>query len=250
MKRPTAAMVLAAGLGTRLRPLTLDRPKALVTVGGRALIDHVLDRLAAAGVTRVVVNVHAHADKLEAHLAGRTDLEVAVSDERAALLDTGGGLKAARTLLGDEPILVANIDSIWTEPDGPLVDGLIEAWDGGRMDDLLVLVPLENSLGFDGPGDFFREDDGRLTPRGEAASAPHAYIGLHMINPAIIDAWPASPHGIFGHWMNMAAAGRLHGLVMTGEWMHVGDPAARDAAETRLARGVSDAAEPRRVRGT
>jgi MurNAc alpha-1-phosphate uridylyltransferase len=231
-------MVLAAGLGTRLRPLTLEKPKALVAVAGRALIDHMLDRLAAAGITRVVVNVHAHADQLEAHLAGRRDLQVTISDERDALLETGGGLKAARRFLGQDPILVANIDSIWTEPAGPLIERLIGAWDAERMDDVLTLAPLENSLGFDGPGDFFRDADGRLVPRGEAARAPHAYMGLHMLNPAVIDGWPDSAHGIFGHWLGMARAGRLHGVVMDGLWMHVGDPDALAAAEARLANGV------------
>jgi MurNAc alpha-1-phosphate uridylyltransferase len=219
----------------RMRPLTLERPKALVPVAGRTLIDHMLDRLVAAGVTRVVVNVHAHADQMEAHLAGRADLQVTISDERGALLETGGGLKAARHLLGQDPILVANIDTIWTEPDGSLIDRLIGAWDGTRMDDLLTLAPLENSLGFDGPGDFFRGDDGRLAPRGEAPRAPHAYMGLHMMDPAIIASWPDSAHGIFGHWLGMAQAGRLHGVVMDGLWMHVGDPSALAAAEARLA---------------
>jgi MurNAc alpha-1-phosphate uridylyltransferase len=230
-------MVLAAGLGTRLRPLTLDRPKALVTVAGKPLIDHVLDRLAAAGIARVVVNVHAFADQLEAHLARRGDLEVRISDERARLLETGGGLRAARRLLGDEPILVANIDSVWTEPGPPLVERLVEAWDAGRMDDLLMLAPVERSLGYDGPGDFFRGEDGRLSHRGEAPRAPLAFMGVHMMSPRVIDAWPATAHGIFPHWMAMADAGRLHGVVMDGCWMHVGDPAARDAAEARLAAG-------------
>jgi MurNAc alpha-1-phosphate uridylyltransferase len=227
-------MVLAAGLGTRLRPLTLDRPKALVTVGGKALIDHMLDRLAASGVSRVVVNVHAFADQLESHLAGRDDLEVTISDERGGLLETGGGLKAAREQLGDDPILVTNIDSIWTEPAGPLLDRLIESWDDASMDDLLMVVPLENSVGFDGPGDFFRSTDGRLSARGESPSAPLAYIGVHMMRPGIIDAWPATAHGIFPHWLDLAATGRLRGVVMDGLWMHVGDPAARDEAEARL----------------
>jgi MurNAc alpha-1-phosphate uridylyltransferase len=231
-------MVLAAGLGTRMRPLTLERPKALIQVAGRALIDHMLDRLARAGITRVVVNVHAHADQLEAHLAARRDLDVIISDERGELLETGGGLKAARCYLGEAPILVANIDSIWTEPDGPLIERLIGAWDGEQMDDLLTLAPLVNSVGFDGPGDFFRGDDGRLAPRGEAAGAPHAYMGLHMLNPIVIDGWPDSAHGIFGHWLGMARAGRLHGLVMDGLWMHVGDPAAVAAAEASLAKGA------------
>jgi MurNAc alpha-1-phosphate uridylyltransferase len=228
-------MVLAAGLGTRLRPLTLDRPKALVTVAGRALIDHMLDRLVAAGVERVVVNVHAFADQLESHLAGRGDLEVMISDERGALLETAGGLKAARGRLGDEPILVTNIDSVWTEADEPALDRLLGAWDPERMDDLLMLVPLERSLGFDGPGDFFRDDDGRLTHRGEAPAAPLAYMGVHLMKPAIIETWPEGPHGILPHWIEMTRSGRLHGAVTDGFWMHVGDPVAREAAEARLA---------------
>ncbi len=235
MIRPATAMVLAAGLGTRLRPLTLDRPKALVTVGGRPLIDHMLDRLVAAGVRRVVVNIHAFADQMEGHLARRTDLEVVISDERGGLLETAGGLKAARPLLGDQPILVANIDSVWSEQGEPVLDRLIGAWDPARMDDLLMLVPAENSSGFDGPGDFFRAKDGRLTHRGDAATAPLAYMGVHMMKPAIIDHWPSQPHGILGHWKAMCGPGRLHGAVMDGFWMHVGDPVAREAAEARLA---------------
>jgi MurNAc alpha-1-phosphate uridylyltransferase len=230
---PSTAMVLAAGLGARMRPLTNDRPKALVEVGGRALIDHVLDRLAAAGVTRVVVNVHAFADLLEAHLARRTDLEVVISDERDALLETGGGLRRARPLLGDAPILVANIDTIWT--DEALVAKLIAAWDPTRMDDLLLVVPLARAMGFDGPGDFFIDAGGRLEHRGDRPAAPLAYMGLHMLHPRVIDAWPATHHGIFEHWMGFARAGRLHGVVAGGLWMHVGDPAAREAAEAELA---------------
>ncbi len=229
-------MVLAAGLGTRMRPLTDDRPKALVEVGGQALIDHMLDRLAEVGVTRVVVNVHAFADRLEAHLKGRRDLDILISDERGELLETGGGLKRARPLLGDAPILVANIDSVWTEGPIPALGSLIAAWAPDRMDDLLLLVPLGASMGLDTPGDFFRDAEGRLAHRGEAPSAPLAYMGVHMLEPRIIDAWPDGAYGIFPHWMAMSRAGRLHGVVMTGFWMHVGDPAARAAAEAHLAR--------------
>lgn len=227
------AMVLAAGLGTRLRPITNDRPKALVEVGGRALIDHVLDRLVQAGLRRAVVNVHAFADRLEAHLAKRSDLEILISDEREALLETGGGLAHARPLLGDAPILVANIDTLWSG-DG-LIERLIEAWDPTRMDDLLLVVPLTRSLGFDGPGDFFIDGQGRLDHRGERPSAPLVYMGVHMLDPAVIDAWSRARHGIFQHWMDYARAGRLHGVVADGLWMHVGDPAALAAAEQRLA---------------
>lgn len=235
MTPPATAMVLAAGLGTRMRPLTDDRPKALVEVGGRALIDHVLDRLVQAGVERAVVNVHAFADRLEAHLRRRTDMEILISDERAALMETGGGLKQARALLGDAPILVANIDSVWTEGGTPTLTRLIQAFDPARMDDLLLLVPVENSLGFGGPGDFFIAPEGALAHRGGAERAPLAYMGVHMLDPRIIDTWPAGPHGVFPHWMAMAACGRLHGVVADAVWMHVGDPAARDAADARLA---------------
>jgi MurNAc alpha-1-phosphate uridylyltransferase len=226
-------MVLAAGLGTRMRPLTNHRPKALVEVAGRPLIDHVLGRLAQAGVRRVVVNVHAFADDLERHLRQGTDMDILISDERGELLETGGALVKARPLLGDAPILVANIDTLWTD-DG-LIDRLVGAWDGARMDDLLGVVPLTHAVGFDGPGDFFIDDEGRLTHRGERPSAPLVYMGAHMMNPALIDAWPATPHGIFQHWMAYAGAGRLHGVVADGLWMHVGDPAALALAEARLA---------------
>lgn len=235
MTGPTTAMVLAAGLGTRMRPLTDDRPKALVEVGGRTLIDHVLDRLSEVGVKRAVVNVHAFADRLEAHLKSRTDVEIVISDERAELLETGGGLKKARPLLGDAPILVANIDSVWT--DDTALGRLIAAWDPDRMDDLLMVTPLERTIGFDGPGDFSMTPEGRLTHRGAAATAPLAYMGAHMLSPRTIDNWPAERHSAFQHWMEMAARGRLHGVAVDGVWMHVGDPAARDAAETRLAVG-------------
>ena len=231
-------MILAAGLGTRMRPLTLDRPKALIEVGGRALVDHVLDRLAAAGVRRAVVNVHAFADQLEAHVRRRTDLEIVISDERGGLLETGGGLRAARSLLGDDPILVANIDTIWTEGAIPAVEKLIRAWDASEMDDVLLLAPTAECLGFDGPGDFFRDATGRLAHRGERGGAPFAYAGVHLMDPRQIAEWPNEAHGIFGHWMKMAALGRLHGVVMDGLWMHVGDPAARAAAEARLAEAL------------
>ena len=235
MRRPHTAMVLAAGLGTRMRPLTLDRPKALVEVGGRPLVDHVLDRLAAAGVRRAVVNVHAFADQLEAHLRRRADVEIVISDERAGLLETGGGLRAARSLLGEEPILVANIDTIWTESAIPAIDKLIGAWKTSEMDDVLLLAPTAECLGFDGPGDFYRDASGRLDHRGDRQRAPFAYAGVHLMDPRPIAQWPDEAHGIFAHWMRMAAAGRLHGVVMDGLWMHVGDPTARAAAEARLA---------------
>ena len=160
-------MVLAAGLGTRMRPLTDDRPKALVEVGGRALIDHVLDRLAEAGVEMAVVNVHWFADRLEAHLAARgRGPGIVISDERAELLETGGGLKKAHPLLGDAPVFVANIDSVWMDRgDTPWADALVRLWDPVKMDACLLLATREGAIGFEGDGDFFLADDGRLTFR-------------------------------------------------------------------------------------
>ena len=234
MTGPKTAMVLAAGLGTRMRPLTDDRPKALVQVSGRALIDHVLDRLAGAGVRRAVVNVHWFAERLEAHLAARAGgPEIAISDERAELLETGGGLKKARALLGDDPVFVANIDSVWIDHGDALAD-LIRLWDPARMDAALLLARREGSTGFEGAGDFFLGQDGRLTFRGEAPSAPFAYMGVHITKPGVVDDGPDGPFSLSTVWRRLAGEGRLYGCVLDGDWMHVGDPAARDEAEARL----------------
>ena len=237
MTVPKTAMVLAAGLGLRMRPLTLDRPKALIQVGGRALIDHVLDRLAEAGVEQAVVNVHAFADQMETHLATRTAPRIAISDERADLLDSGGGIKHARRLLGEDPILVANIDSIWIEAGVPPLRALADTWDEARMDNLLLLADLTRSLGFDGPGDFFRDQVGRLTPRNDAPSAPFGYMGFQILRPVLFDAVGETAFSIWPTWRRLVSEGRLHGVVFDGFWMHVGDPAAHAAAQARLEHG-------------
>ncbi|RZJ04454.1 MAG: nucleotidyltransferase family protein [Brevundimonas sp.] len=229
-------MVLAAGLGTRMRPLTDDRPKALVEVGGRALIDHVLDRLAEAGVERAVVNVHWFADRLERHLAARgRGPEIVISDERAELLETGGGLKKAAALLGPDPVFVANIDSVWTDPKGDALNQLARLWNPSIMDVALLLARREGSIGFEGGGDFFLADDGRLTFRGDAPEAPVAYMGVHICRPDYVADGPDGPFSLADLWRRSAAAGRLYGCVLDGDWMHVGDPQARDEAETKLA---------------
>jgi MurNAc alpha-1-phosphate uridylyltransferase len=240
MTAPTTAMVLAAGVGSRMRPLTNDRPKALVEVAGRPLIDHMLDRLGAAGVTQAVVNVHAFAERLEAHLAQRNQAPtIVISDERDVLLETGGGLRKARALLGEAPVFVANIDSVWIEHGAPALDALAKAFDAATMDVCLLLTPTLSAIGFDGPGDFFMEDEGRLRFRGEAPTAPFAYIGAHICKPQIVDGEPLAPFSLARLWRRLAPQGRLHGVVLEGEWMHVGDPAARDAAERRLAVDVA-----------
>ncbi|RZJ17701.1 MAG: nucleotidyltransferase family protein [Brevundimonas sp.] len=227
-------MVLAAGLGTRMRPLTNDRPKALVEVAGKALIDHVLDRLAEAGVQRAVVNVHWFADRLESHLAARgRGPDIVVSDERAELLETGGGLRKARPLLGDDPVFVANIDSVWIDRGDALSD-LIRLWDPDRMDAALLLARREGSIGFEGDGDFFLGDDGALTFRGDAPAAPYAYMGVHITRPGYADGGPNGAFSLSPLWRRSAAEGRLFGCVLDGDWMHVGDPQARNDAEARL----------------
>jgi N-acetyl-alpha-D-muramate 1-phosphate uridylyltransferase len=231
----STAMVLAAGLGTRMRPLTNDRPKALVQVGGQALIDHVLDRLVAAGITRAVVNVHAFADLLEAHVRRRTDLEVGISDERTLLMETGGGVRQALPLLGDGPIVVANIDSVWEESGGSAIARLIAGYNAGTMGARLMLADMDGQLGYDGAGDFHAEADGRIRFRGEVPSAPFAYMGVQVIDPALVAAEPLEPFSFTRVWRRLAAEGRLYGAPLGGFWMHVGDPQAREAAEARLA---------------
>ncbi len=240
---PQTAMVLAAGLGTRMRPLTDDRPKALVPVGGQALIDHMLDRLAEAGAARAVVNVHAFADRLIAHLRRRTrGPAIEISDERAhpRPLETGGGIRFARAHLGEGPILVANIDSVWredVEPPARAIHDLCAAYDPARMAARLMLAGMERTSGFDGPGDFFMDQAGSLVPRrvSGAPSAPLNYMGVHIVDPRPIYDHAEAEFGLFPLWAGWAERGRLQGHLMQGDWMHVGDPQALEVAEARLA---------------
>lgn len=229
------AMVLAAGLGTRMKPLTDHRPKALVEVGGKALIDHVLDRLGEAGVETAVVNVHHFADQMERHLAGRAHPRVIVSDERTALLDSGGGIKAARALLGDDPIFVANIDSLWIGGATPPLEQMKAAWDPERMDMLLLLVPKGQGIGFEGPRGFFMDGDGRVTHSADDANpAPFANVGFQVMKPGLLDGEPDGAFSILPVWWRLQETGRIFGVVMDAFWMHVGDPAALDLAEAEL----------------
>jgi N-acetyl-alpha-D-muramate 1-phosphate uridylyltransferase len=233
---PKTAMVLAAGLGTRMRPLTDRMPKALIPVGGRALIDRVLDELVAAGVERAVVNVHYLADQMEDHLAGRRDLEVLISDEREMLLDSGGGIQNARPLLGEDPIFVANIDSLWTSAGEPPLETLKRIWNAETMDLLLLLVARGRGIGFEGPQGFLMDAEGRLTHSASPeVMTPLANVGFGVMKPQILDGSPREgPFSIVPVWHRLQAEGRLHGAVMDAFWMHVGDPAARNAAEARL----------------
>ena len=234
MSGPQVAMVMAAGLGKRMRPLTDHRPKALIEVSGRALIDHMLDRLEAAGVTRAVVNVHAFADQLEDHLARRRSPEILISDERATLLETGGGLKRARAMLGEAPIWVANSDYVWVEGRDDALGMVADAWDPARMDACVIVVPKARTLGFDTPGDFFQGASGTLTHRGARAEAPLHCFGVQILDPQRVYEVADETFSLFRVWEASQARGRLFGVVPDGYWMQVGDPAALAAAEARL----------------
>ncbi len=230
---PQTAMVLAAGLGERMRPLTLDRPKPLLEVAGRALIDWTLDRFAAAGVRRIVVNAHYKADQVRAHLAGRRDLDIRISDEPERL-ETGGGVARALPLLGDGPFFVANSDSIWLDGPTSALGRLARSWDPDRMDALLLLMAAPRSDLYVGPGDFMMDAAGRLAFRPERRIAPYVYAGLHITHPRFFGDAPAGPFGLTRLWRRAEAEGRLFGLVHDGVWFHVGTPDALAAAAGRL----------------
>lgn len=228
-----SAMVLAAGLGQRMRPITDTCPKPLVRIGGRAMLDHALDRLREAGIPRAVVNVHHLPDQIERHVAGIRTPAITVSDERDALLETGGGVKRALPLLG-ETFLAMNSDSLWAEHGDSNIRRMLAAWQPAEMDSLLLLAD-RNSLGYDGQGDFHCDEDGRLSRRQKGESAPYVYAGVGIFQR---EHFADTPDGAFS--LNLLfdraiTAGRLHGLVLDGEWLHVGTPEAIPAAEARLA---------------
>ncbi|MFN4023646.1 MAG: nucleotidyltransferase family protein [Hyphomonas sp.] len=232
---PHTAMVLAAGLGTRMRPLTDTLPKPLIEVRGRPLIDRVIAPLRAAGVNRLVVNVHYLAGQIEDYLSGLAGMEVVVSDERGEVLETGGALAKARALLGNDPIFVLNTDAFWgPETPEPLL-ALAAAFDPAAEDERLLLADTGRALGFDGPGDFFMEADGRLTRRGAAPSAPWAYAGVRIMKPQVYDGRPAERFSAVKVWEELIPEGRLRGLALDSFWLHVGDPQALRDAEMWVA---------------
>jgi MurNAc alpha-1-phosphate uridylyltransferase len=228
-------MVLAAGLGTRMRALGGSLPKPLVPVAGRALIDHVLDRLAAAGVRRAVVNVHYLADQLVAHLAPRPAPLVAISDERGHLLDSGGGVLKALPLLGTGPFLIHNCDSIWTEGPASNLARLAACWDDPSMDCLLLLAPADGSLGYQGRGDFACDASGRLRRPATQERVPFAFAGVSIAHSRLFDGAQDGPFSLNRPWDLAIARERAFGIVLEGRWMHVGDPAAVAAAESWIA---------------
>jgi len=231
---PRRAMVLAAGLGERMRPLTDRMPKPLIKVRGRPLIDHVLDRLSVVGLEFAVVNVHHFADQLERHLAARREPRIVISDERHALRGTGGGALKALTLLGAAPFFHVNSDSIWIEGVTPNLVRLAAAFDPASMDALLLLAPTAGSIGYEGRGDFALSSDGRLDPRAERQVVPFVYAGAAILAPALFADSPPGSFGLSLLFDRAAHKGRLHGLRLEGLWMHVGSPEAIAEAEAAI----------------
>ena len=237
MTEARTAMVLAAGFGERMRPLTLRMPKPLVPLAGRPLLDHVLDRLAAAGVTTAVVNVHYLPEQLEAHLASRNGKppETLVSDERGVLLDTGGGAKKALPLLGRGPFFVHNADSVWSEGATPALTRMLRKWNPATMDCLLLLAPTATSIGYAAKGDFFMAPDGRLARRGNEV-VPFAFAGVSLCDERLFKDAPEGRFSLNLLWDRALARGKLYGVRLDGRWMHVGTPDALAEAETLFER--------------
>lgn len=230
------AMVFAAGLGTRMRPITNTLPKPLVQIGGKAMLDHMLDRLAEGGVTRAIVNVHHLADQIENHLEGRTRPEIIISDERAKLLDQGGGIKKVLPLIGDADFLICNTDAVWLEGPHSSIAALRAAWRPEDMDVLLLVAATSGSVGVDWPGDFHMAPDGRLTKRAEREVSAFVYAGVGIVKASLFKGATEEVFRLAPYFFRAAEVGRLHGLRLNGQWLHVGAPEAIDEAERAYAR--------------
>ena len=231
-------MVFAAGLGTRMRPVTNTLPKPLVEVGGKALIDHMLDRFADAGLARAIVNVHYLADRIETHLASRAQPQVVLSDERARLLDQGGGIKQALPLIGDAPFFICNTDQFWLEGPHSNLRAMAARWDPAAMDVLLLVAATTSSIGVDWAGDFAMTADGRLVRREERGVAPFVYAGVGIIKASLFEGAPDGPFRLAPYFFDAAAEGRLYGHRLDGQWLHVGTPEAIAEAEETIRRSV------------
>lgn len=236
---PKTAMVLAAGLGMRMRPITESTPKPLIKVSGKTLLDYGLDALSAVGVSKAVVNVHHLAAQIENHVAGRTAPQVIISDERETLMNSGGGVVKALPQLGRDPFFILNADSFWIEGYQPNLDRMIDSWDGDTMDILLLLSSMNSAVGYDAPGDYMMEPDGRLERRGDNPTAPFAYAGAAIVNPQIFEDPPNGAFGLVEIFDRAMAAGRLFGMRMDGLWLHVGTPQAIKDAEKAIARSAA-----------
>lgn len=232
--KPMRGMVLAAGLGTRMRPLTNDRPKSLIEVGGRTLLDHAIDRFKAAGIRMVVVNVHYKGEMIVDHLKKRTDVEIRIQDERDKLLDTGGGLKRALPHFEGAPFFTYNSDSIWLESWSSNLARMARQWDDGEMDCFMLMAPTFSSIGYEGRGDFSMDGMGRLTRRQPRRVTPFAWPGVQIIHPRLVARGTGDVFSTNRLWDIAVEEGRLFGLRLDGKWMHIGTPEARDEAQAFL----------------
>ena len=237
--KPTKAMVLAAGLGLRMRPLTDHMPKPLVPVAGRPLLDHVLDKLAEAGVTEAVVNVHYLPDQIIDHVASRTLPHITISDERDQVLGTGGGVVKALPLLGSAPFFHVNSDTVWIDGVRSNLMRLADAFDPERMDILLLMAPTASSIGYGGRGDYSMLPDGRLVKRKEHQVVPFVYAGAAIMSPSIFADAPAGEFSLTRLFDRANDQERLFGLRLDGVWMHVGTPDAVQAAEEAYRESVA-----------
>ncbi len=228
------AMILAAGLGTRMGPLTKDKPKPLVELHGRTLIDHVIDRLVRGGVNFVVVNVHYKAEMMKAHLAARKDVSIQICDETDNILDTGGAIANALPLFRGAPFFTQNSDSLWVEGLGRALARMEERWDPEKMDALMLLAPCATSIGYDGLGDFEMDAGGRLRRRVEMKLAPFVWTGLQIVHPRLFDGAPSGRFSINPLWGKAIENERLFGIRLDGVWIHVGTPEAKSEAELFL----------------
>lgn len=234
MSQITAAMIMGAGLGVRMRPLTDDRPKPLITVAGRTLIDHSIDRLVQAGVTKIVVNLHYRGEMLRAHLARRHDVQIIFSDESDLLLDTGGGVVKALHHFGGRPFFVLNSNSVWVEGPVAALPAMIGHWNPESMDGLLLLADMQTAMGYEGMGDFVLKAGGHVLRARDHAGAAYAYPGVQIAHPRMFENAPEGPFSTNLMWDRAIARGRLFGTVLDGVWIHVGTPDARDEAEAYL----------------
>lgn len=230
---PKTAMVLAAGFGKRLHPITEKTPKPLVTVHGRTLIDHAIDRLEDAGVTRVVVNTHHLGEQISRHLGSRGSPEIVFSPEQH-LLDTGGGIANALPLLGQDPFFVCNADTLWLNGTQDALKRMIDEWDDEKMDALLMLHSTAEAYGYVGLGDFCADPAGLLTRRPECEVSPYLYAGVQILHPRLFKDAGDGPFSMNLLYDREIAAGRLYGMVHDGEWFHVGTPQGLAEAETYM----------------
>jgi MurNAc alpha-1-phosphate uridylyltransferase len=239
----SSAMVLAAGLGRRMRPLTDDTPKPLIAVAGKPIIGHVFDRLREGGVARAVVNVHHLPEQIE-RWAAQASPPASISDERDGLLETGGGVAKALPMLGADPFFVLNGDSFWVDAGAPALNRMREAWAGLDTDCLLLLMPLGRAVGYDGEGDFDLGASGRVSRRVPGRRGAHVFAGCYLASPRLFADAPQGPFSTNLLWDRAIARGRLHGLAHDGLWLHVGTPDAIGLAERALADAASGPRRP------